>query len=112
MSETWGKIIAVDFDGTLCENAYPEIGKPNASVIEGVLRAKAAGARLMLWTCRSGEELDAAVGWCRDHGIEFDTVNASLPEQIEAYGEDTRKVFADIYLDDKAMRPSECMFLL
>lgn len=105
-------IIAVDFDGTLCENAYPRIGKANASVIEGVLRAQAAGARLILWTCRSGDELDAAVTWCREHGIEFDAVNASLPEQIEAYGEDTRKVFADIYLDDRAMRPAECMFLL
>ena len=95
------KIIAVDFDGTLCSNAWPYIGRPNEPVIEYVKQQKATGAELILWTNRSGERLDDAVIWCREHGIEFDAVNANLPRMIAAFGNDSRKVYADEYLDDK-----------
>ena len=97
-------VIAIDFDGTLCENAWPEIGKPRADVILFALVARDAyKCKLILWTCREGEMLDKAVAWCKDHGIEFDAINANLPERIEKYGNDCRKVSADIYIDDKAV---------
>lgn len=95
------KIIAVDFNGTLCSNAWPYIGRPNEPVIEYVKHQKATGAELILWTNRSGERLDEAIWWCREHGIEFDAVNANLPRMIAAFGNDPRKVYADEYLDDK-----------
>lgn len=95
------KIIAVDFDGTLCENAYPEIGAPVISVLDYVKGARKGGARVILWTCRVGLMLTEAVEWCRDHGLEFDAVNENLPEIIEAFGGDTRKIYADTYIDDK-----------
>lgn len=98
-------IIAVDFDGVLCENAYPEIGKTNSEVISILKNLKRKGARLILWTCRCEEKLDQAVEWCKKRGLVFDTINENLPETILSYGTESRKVHADIYIDDKAMNP-------
>lgn len=99
------RIIAVDFDGTLCESAWPEIGQARSNVINYVLEQQAAGAKLILWTNRVGERLEEAVKWCGVHGLKFDAVNENLPEIVEAFGGDTRKVFANVYLDDRAMLP-------
>lgn len=96
-------IYAVDFDGTLCEDQFPEIGKPNISLIEYLVRKRVEGDKLILWTCRVGERLQEAVRWCREYGLEFDTINENLPEMIEKYGVDCRKIFADVYIDDKAV---------
>lgn len=101
------KIIAVDFDGTLCENKYPEIGAPILSTIEQLKDAQREGAALILWTCRCGKELTAAVAWCMAQGLTFDAVNANLAEHIEQFGGDTRKVFATEYWDDRACFPIE-----
>lgn len=99
------KIIAVDFDGTLCENQWPDIGAPNHAVLRRLRRAKVlGGAKLILWTCRTGEQLKAAVEWCKMHGIVFDAVNANLPENVGSFGHDCRKVFAHEYWDDRAVR--------
>lgn len=94
-------IYAIDFDGTLCENTWPDIGSPKQSVIDHCKRLKADGHKLILWTCREGARLDAAVEWCKARGLTFDAVNANLPEQIELYGNDSRKIGADYYIDDK-----------
>lgn len=94
-------IYAVDFDGTLCENEWPVIGEPKEHVISYVLKLKQEGHKLILWTNRVGERLDEAVEWCQQKGIEFDAVNKNLPEIIEEFGCDTRKVFANYYIDDR-----------
>lgn len=99
------QVIAVDFDGTLCKQAWPEIGEENNKLILHLRKRKAEGARLILWTCREGDMLEAAVEWCRERGLEFDTVNENLPELIELYKNDCRKINADIYIDDKAVNP-------
>ena len=96
------KIIAVDFDGTLCTNAYPYIGFENWLVIDYVIAQKKLGAKIILWTCRSGKLLEEAVAWCKELGLTFDAVNENLPEIIEAFGKDTRKIFANEYIDDLA----------
>lgn len=97
------KIIAVDFDNTLCETEYPVFCKPIQYVIDYVLAEQRQGAKLILWTCRTGDDLAAAVQWCAEHGVEFDAINENLPEVIAEYGDDCRKIFADEYLDDKAV---------
>lgn len=99
------KIIAVDFDGTLCYSNWPELGEPNLELIEYLKSCKAAGIRLILWTCRAGEALEKAVSWCLDHQLEFDAVNDNLPEIIELYGNNSRKITCDYYIDDKALLP-------
>ena len=99
-------IYAVDFDGTLSLGAkWPAVGAPNIPLIIFLKEKKKEGARLILWTCRNGKDLEAAVEFCKENGLEFDTVNENLPELIEAYGGDTRKINADIYFDDKAVNP-------
>ena len=98
-------IYAVDFDGTLCENAYPEIGKPNMAMILHFKTIKAMGHKLILWTCREGELLTQAVEWCKHWGLEFDAVNENLPELIKRFGNDCRKIGADYYCDDKNYMP-------
>lgn len=95
-------IIAVDFDGTLCENQYPEIGEPNNALIEYLkMRQQKMGHKLILWTCRVGDRLEQAVDWCQDRGLIFDAVNQNLPEIVESFGGDCRKVFAHVYIDDR-----------
>jgi len=97
------KIIAVDFDGCLCEDNWPYIGKPNQFIINELIRQKAEGAKIILWTCRQGEHLQAAVMWCINRGLRFDAINENLPENIQKYGNDCRKIFAHEYWDDKSV---------
>ena len=87
-------IIACDFDGTLCESAYPDIGKARDDVICYIQSRRCFGDKVILWTCRTGKLLDEAVEWCKEHGLIFDAVNENLPEMIELFGGDTRKIFA------------------
>ena len=94
-------IYAVDFDFTLCNSNYPELGKPIQDVIDFCIRKQKEGHMLILWTCRCGEFLEQAVEWCKEHGLVFDAVNDNLPELNEKYGNNSRKVFADYYIDDK-----------
>lgn len=96
------RVIAVDFDGVLCEDKWPEIGPEKKDIIELAKYRKQAGAALILWTCRCGEQLDEAVAWCRERGLEFDAVNENLPERVAFYGTESRKISADEYWDDKA----------
>ena len=105
-------IYAVDFDGTLCENAWPDIGKPNHSLISTLKKAREKGDKVILWTCRTADRLDDAVAWCKEQGLEFDAVNENLPEIIGQFGTESRKVFADIYIDDKAINPDKTMNLM
>lgn len=102
MSRDYG-IYAVDFDGTLCESVFPEIGSPNMFLINHLIRRREQENKIILWTCRVGEHLQKAVSWCRERGLEFDAVNENIPEMVEYFGDNPRKVFADIYIDDKAV---------
>ena len=95
------KIIAVDFDGCLCESKWPAIGKPRWAVIHGILREQAEGAKVILWTCREGRQLQEAVLWCLNHGLAFDAVNDNLPDNIAFFGNNSRKIYANEYWDDK-----------
>jgi hypothetical protein len=107
------KIIAVDFDKTLCYSNYPELGEPNLTLIEILKRLKNQGHRLILWTCRTNEPLEAAVKWCTNHGLTFDSINEDVPGIGEELGIDgswydsARKVYADIYIDDKCVSVTE-----
>lgn len=106
------KIIAVDFDGTLCENKYPKIGAPNVPLIYHLIDQKKHGAKLILWTCRSGELLAKAVHWCEKTGLTFDAINENLPEIIDAFGSDTRKIFANEYIDDLASNRFDLPYII
>ena len=102
---TWRTpVIAIDFDGCLCTDKYPEIGSPNWEVINEAKRLRALGACLVLWTCRAGQQLDDAVMACHAWGLEFDAVNENPQFRIDLYGgNDCRKVGADEYWDDRSV---------
>ena len=94
------KTIAVDFDGTIVENRYPKIGKPMLFAIETMQHLQKDGHLLILWTYRSGRELQEAVEFCEQNGIKFYAVNKSYPEEI--FDESlSRKIQADIFIDDR-----------
>lgn len=92
--------IAVDFDGTIVEHDYPKIGKEKLFAFQTLKELEKRGARLILWTFRSGTELEEAVKFCKMNGIEFYAVNKNYPEEIMDDSV-SRKIDADIYIDDK-----------
>lgn len=94
-------IYAVDFDGYLCRNKWPNIGEPRRLIIWYFKRKKRRGHKLILNTCREGKLLQEAIDWCAKHGLYFDAHNENLPERIAEYGRDCRKISADRYCDDK-----------
>lgn len=96
-------IIAVDFDGTLVEDKFPEIGEPREWVWENVFKAQKSGAKIILWTSRDNDRLKAAVEFCTNRGLHFDAINDNLDECKVLFNNDTRKVYANEYWDDKAV---------
>lgn len=96
-------IYAVDFDGTLCKSVWPGVGEPNKVLINHLIKRQKQGNKIILWTCRCGDRLKEAVEWCRSYGLEFNSVNENLPEMIDWYGVNCRKIAADVYIDDKAV---------
>ena len=105
--------IAVDFDGTLCEYAFPEIGEQRRShkiLMSKLIQLRNEGHKLILWTNRGDNDeypvLTEAVDWCRNRGLLFDAVNENLPNQKKLSGY-SPKIMADIYIDDRALEFSE-----
>jgi hydroxymethylpyrimidine pyrophosphatase-like HAD family hydrolase len=100
MIDFTGLKIAVDFDGTIVDHEYPQIGKEKLFAFQTLKELEKLGARLILWTFRAGKELDEAVEFCKKKGIEFYAINKNYPEEI--FDETvSRKIDADIYIDDK-----------
>ena len=97
------KIIALDFDGTLVTHKYPHLGSPILKNIEKIKQEIQGGAKVILWTCRTGKALKEAVSFCEQYDIKLDAVNENLPEMIGYFGGDSRKILANEYWDDKAV---------
>ncbi|EDM44158.1 hypothetical protein SCB49_03995 [unidentified eubacterium SCB49] len=98
MKETYN--IAVDFDGTIVEDAYPKIGKPMIFAFETLKALQSRGHRLILWTYRDKVRLEEAVDFCKKNGIVFYAVNKSYPEEV--YTDSiSRKINADYFIDDR-----------
>jgi hypothetical protein len=95
-------IIAVDFDGTIVDNKYPKIGKEKLFAIDTLKALHKQGHQLILWTVRNGKQLEEAVSFCKERGVEFYAVNKSYPE--EEFDESiSRKINADLFIDDRNM---------
>jgi len=108
-------IIALDFDGTMVSHDFPHIGKPREWMFAKALEWKKRGFKIILWTCRSdvlegenhafaeGTYLTDAVEFCKSKGLEFDAVNADLTEMDNPGMKFSRKIYADVYIDDKSV---------
>ncbi|MBR4516081.1 MAG: hypothetical protein IKO60_01670 [Bacteroidaceae bacterium] len=94
--------IAVDFDGTIVEHRYPEIGKELPFATQTLKMLIADRHKLILWSVREGKLLDDAVEWCRQRGVEFYAVNKDFPEEDLSKNQSfSRKLKADIWIDDR-----------
>lgn len=94
--------IAIDFDGTIVEHRYPEIGKERPFAIETLKRLINDRHRLILWSVREGKLLDEAVEWCRQRGVEFYAVNKDFPEDSPATNPQySRKLKVELFIDDR-----------
>lgn len=94
--------IAVDFDGTIVENAYPSIGHERPFAISVLKRLIDEHHELILWTVREGALLDEAVEWCSRRGVEFYAINRDYPEEEAAKNKHfTRKLKVDLFIDDR-----------
>lgn len=91
-------IIAVDFDGTIVEHRYPDIGREKPFAIETLKKLANEQHRLILWTVRKGKLLQEAVEFCRTRGLDFYAVNRNFPEENEP---EERKLRADLWIDDR-----------
>ena len=101
-------IFSVDFDGTLIiGNKWPDFdGEINRPLINYLKREQEDhGSKIILNTNRTGKQLEDAIVLVNSYGLHFDAVNENLPEIIEAFGSDSRKIYADKYIDDKAVNP-------
>ncbi len=97
-------IIAVDFDGTIADHRFPDIGSPVPGDFTWMKRWKSLGAKLVLWTVRSdgqenGDVLTQAVKFCRDNWVEFDGVNQTVGQVSWSL---SPKAYANVYVDDAA----------
>jgi len=93
--------IAVDFDVTIVEHRYPAIGKEVLFAFDTLRALQKQKHLLILWTYRSGKELDEAVEYCKLNGIEFYAVNKSYPEEEFNETFSSRKIEADMFIDDR-----------
>ncbi|WP_300726651.1 BT0820 family HAD-type phosphatase [uncultured Bacteroides sp.] len=93
--------IAVDFDGTIVEHKYPAIGKEIPFAIDTLKRLQQERHRLILWSVREGKLLEEAVEFCRERGLEFYAVNSNHPEEKGEHVHYSRKLKADVFIDDR-----------
>jgi len=94
-------MIAIDFDGTIADDAYPGIGDMMPGAGEVINRLYDSGYIIVIWTCREGELQKQAEKWLFDHGIKYHYFNANIPGQTTKYGYDSRKIGADVFIDDR-----------
>lgn len=93
--------IAVDFDGTIVEHRYPQIGKELPFATDTLKLLQQEQHRLILWSVREGKLLEEAVAWCRERGVEFYAVNRDYPEEKQQDKGFSRKLKADLFIDDR-----------
>lgn len=97
-------IIAIDFDGTIVEDRYPEIGKLIDGAREVINKLYDEGYEIIIWSCRARVGKARAIEFLAKNGIKYHRFNESSPANLKQYNNvDTRKVYADIYIDDKGL---------
>lgn len=94
-------VIAIDFDGTIVDNAYPNIGALKPNVVAVIRRLHDESHKIVINTCRTGEHAKDAFNFLIEHKIPFDALNENIPELVSIYPLESRKISADLYIDDR-----------
>lgn len=97
-------VIGIDFDGTIVDHKFPDIGAPCPGALEWIKTFISLGAKIVLWTMRSdgqkhGDVLTEAVDYLRRNGVELYGVNRN-PTQDE--WTHSHKAYCHVYIDDAA----------
>ena len=89
--------VAIDFDNTITINStYEKTGTLNPVAAEYIKKLKEIGCKLILWTCREGQDLDEAINLIHEWNLPFDYIN-----EYPLRG-NSKKVNVDFYIDDKS----------
>jgi hypothetical protein len=91
--------IAVDFDGTVVQHEYPEVGVDVPGAVDTLKKLAEAGHLLTLYTMRSGYHLEEAAAWFRRNDIPLYGIQKD-PEQEDWTS--SNKCYAEVYIDDAA----------
>lgn len=95
-------IIAIDFDGTICRTTrFPLIDGETPYAADTIRQLHADGHYIIIWTCRTGQNLLDAINWLLHHRIPFDRINDHNPDNLARYGYGGKKIYAHCYIDDK-----------
>jgi hypothetical protein len=97
-------IFGIDFDGTVVENTFPQIGSPYPGAVETLKELHEQGHRIIIWTCRTGQTLEEMRSWLHNNAIHYDAINDDV-KSTKIWLKGNRKVFADYYLDDRSWPP-------
>jgi uncharacterized HAD superfamily protein len=98
-----GLRLGIDFDGTIVEANYPKIGKLKPNAVEVINKLYNEDYKILINTCRAGIYEGHCYQFLKKHGIPYHYINSNLPKDIEFFGQDCRKISADIYIDDKQL---------
>lgn len=99
-------IVAIDFDSTIAYSNYPNIGMPIKNSKKYINQLFEDGWYVIVWTCRDDDKnpdqpKTIAINWLQENGYKFHQINEHHPLLIQSFGNNTRKIAADIYVDDK-----------
>jgi len=92
--------ICVDFDGTMVDHQFPNVGWAVPGAVDWVKTFQRSGGNIILWTMRSGNTLAEAVEYMEDNGIDLFGVNEN-PSQ--AGWSQSPKAYGHMYIDDAAV---------
>lgn len=95
--------LAIDFDGTIAEASFPEVGALIKDADTIIRKLHEDGHNIIINTCRSGRFEGMAEDFLTENDIPYHFINSNLPELIEFYNQDCRKISADFYIDDKCI---------
>jgi hypothetical protein len=94
-------IIAIDFDGTIVYDRWPGIGAPIPGAVKYINQLYDDGHYIIIWTCRTGQKLLDTINYLLNAGVKFHRVNDDEPGNYAQYGAGGRKLYADVYIDDR-----------
>jgi len=95
--------IAIDFDGTICKQSFPEVGALIKDADKYIRKLHKDEHTIIINTCRSGKYEGMAQDFLDANNIPYDYINSNLPELITFYKQDCRKISADVYIDDRCL---------
>jgi len=101
------KYIAIDFDGTIAEDSFPELGAIKPYAAQVIKKVADHGGQIAIWTCRAGVYVNQIKELLNEYGIPYHTFNEPFPEQLAMFPDNSRKIFADVYIDDRSLHAKE-----